>query len=131
MLENLVTGVSKTLVFTGKELTKGAVTAKAELNPQFLKTQAGALAKFELMKKQYQKVNGAGVASIDMLANQKFAEWKAEQEAQNALAEEMMQSFTQKSAPQQPAPTQEKMYTAEEVQQMLAQLQAQKETQAV
>ena len=55
MLENLVTGVSKTLVFTGKELTKGAVTAKKELNPQFLKTQAGALAKFELMKKQYVK----------------------------------------------------------------------------
>ena len=126
MLENLVTGVSKTLVFTGKELTKGAVTAKAELNPQFLKTQAGALAKFELMKKQYQKVNGAGVASVDMLANQKFAEWVKDQEEQNAMAEQMMQSFTQASVPQ-PA---QQMYTAEEVQAMLAQLQA-KETQAV
>ena len=41
------------------------------------------------------------------------------------MAEKMMQSFTQAS---QPAP---KTYTAEEVQQMLAQLQAQKETQAV
>ena len=123
MLENLVTGVSKTLVFTGKELTKGAVTAKKELNPQFLKTQAGALAKFELMKKQYVKVNGAGVASVDMQANALFAQWKQEQDEQNAMAEEMMQSFT--------APKQEvKTYTAEEVQQMLAQLQA-KETQAV
>ena len=126
MLENLVTGVSKTLVFTGKELTKGAVTAKKELNPQFLKTQAGALAKFELMKKQYQKVNGVGVASIDMQANQMFAQWKAEQEEQNRLAEEMMQEFTQ-SAPQ-PAT---KTYTQEEVEALLAQLQAQKETQAV
>ena len=124
MLENLVTGVSKTLVFTGKELTKGAVTAKKELNPQFLKTQAGALAKFELMKKAYTKVNGAGVASIDMQANQMFAQWKAEQDEQNALAEEMMASFTQVQQPTQ------KMYTAEEVQAMLAQLQAQqKETQ--
>ena len=126
MLENLVTGVSKTLVFTGKELTKGAVTAKKELNPQFLKSQAGALAKFELMKAQYQKTNGAGTASIDMLANQKFAEWKAEQDEQNALAEQMMQSFTA-TAPQ----PETKTYTQEEVQQMLAQLQAQKETQAV
>lgn len=125
MLENLVTGVSKTLVFTGKELTKGAVTAKKELNPQFLKTQAGALAKFELMKKQYVKANGAGVASVDMQANALFAQWKQEQDEQNAMAEQMMQSFTQ-SAPQ-PA---QQMYTAEEVQQMLAQLQA-KETQAV
>ena len=128
MLENLITGVSKTLVFTGKELSKGAVTAKAELNPQFLKTQAGALAKFELMKKQYQKVNGVGVASIDMLANQKFAEWKAEQEEQNAMAEAMMQSFTQAPTTPQPAT---KTYTQEEVQAMLAQLQAQKEPQAV
>ena len=127
MLENLVTGVSKTLVFTGKELTKGAVTAKAELNPQFLKTQAGALAKFELMKKQYQKVNGAGVASVDMLANQKFAEWVKDQEEQNAMAEQMMQSFTQASAPQ----PETKTYTAEEVQAMLAKLQQEKETQAV
>ena len=125
MLENLVTGFSKTLVFTGKELTKGAVTAKAELNPQFLKTQAGALAKFELMKKQYQKVNGAGVASVDMLANQKFAEWVKDQEEQNAMAEQMMQQFT---APQQP---EVKTYTAEEVQAMLAKLQQEKETQAV
>ena len=125
MLENLVTGVSKTLVFTGKELTKGAVTAKKELNPQFLKTQAGALAKFELMKKQYVKANGAGVASVDMQANALFAQWKQEQDEQNAMAEEMMQQFT---APQQP---EVKTYTAEEVQQMLAQLQAQKETQAV
>lgn len=125
MLENLVTGVSKTLVFTGKELTKGAVTAKAELNPQFLKQQAGARAKFELMKKAYEKANGAGTASIDMQANQMFAQWKAEQEEQNAMAEAMMQSFT---APKTEAP---KMYTAEEVQQMLAQLQAQKEPQAV
>ena len=125
MLENLVTGVSKTLVFTGKELTKGAVTAKKELNPQFLKTQAGALAKFELMKKQYVKANGAGVASVDMQANALFAQWKQEQDEQNAMAEEMMQQFT---APQQP---EVKTYTAEEVQAMLAQLQAQKETQAV
>ena len=124
MLENLVTGVSKTLVFTGKELTKGAVTAKKELNPQFLKTQAGALAKFELMKKQYVKANGAGVASVDMQANALFAQWKQEQDEQNAMAEEMMQSFTQTS---QPAP---KTYTQEEVQTMIAQLQA-KETQAV
>ena len=127
MLENLVTGISKSVIFASKEATKGIVTAKAELNPQFLKTQAGALAKFELMKKQYQKVNGVGVASIDMLANQKFAEWKAEQDEQNAMAEEMMQSFTTTQAPQ-PA---QKTYTAEEVQAMLAQLQAQKETQAV
>ena len=127
MLENLVTGVSKTLVFTGKELTKGAVTAKKELNPQFLKTQAGALAKFELMKKQYVKANGAGVASVDMQANALFAQWKQEQDEQNAMAEQMMQSFTQASVPQ-PA---QQMYTAEEVQAMLAQLQAQKETQAV
>ena len=127
MLENLVTGVSKTLVFTGKELTKGAVTAKKELNPQFLKTQAGALAKFELMKKQYVKANGAGVASVDMQANALFAQWKQEQDEQNAMAEEMMQSFTQAPAQQ---PTQ-KTYTAEEVQAMLAQLQAQKETEAV
>lgn len=126
MLENLVTGVSKTLVFTGKELTKGAVTAKKELNPQFLKTQAGALAKFELMKKQYVKANGAGVASVDMQANALFAQWKQEQDEQNAMAEEMMQSFTQAPAQQ---PTQ-KTYTQEEVQAMLAQLQA-KETQAV
>ena len=125
MLENLVTGVSKTLVFTGKELTKGAVTAKKELNPQFLKTQAWALAKFELMKKQYVKANGAGVASVDMQANALFAQWKQEQDEQNAMAEEMMQQFT---APQQP---EVKTYTAEEVQAMLAQLQAQKETQAV
>ena len=125
MLENLVTGVSKTLVFTGKELTKGAVTAKKELNPQFLKTQAGALAKFELMKKQYVKANGAGVASVDMQANALFAQWKQEQDEQNAMAEEMMQQFT---APQQPT---QKTYTQEEVQAMLAQLQAQKETQAV
>lgn len=124
MLENLVTGVSKTLVFTGKELTKGAVTAKKELNPQFLKTQAGALAKFELMKKQYVKANGAGVASVDMQANALFAQWKQEQDEQNAMAEEMMQQFT---APQQP---EVKTYTQEEVQAMLAQLQA-KETQAV
>ena len=124
MLENLVTGVSKTLVFTGKELTKGAVTAKKELNPQFLKTQAGALAKFELMKKQYVKANGAGVASVDMQANALFAQWKQEQDEQNAMAEEMMQSFTQTSQPAS------KTYTQEEVQTMLAQLQA-KETQAV
>ena len=128
MLENLVTGVSKTLVFTGKELTKGAVTAKAELNPQFLKSQAGAIAKFELMKKQYQKVNGTGTASIDALANQKFAEWLKSEQEQNALAEEMMQSFTQAQAPSQPAP---KTYTQEEVQAMLAKLQQEKETQAV
>ena len=127
MLENLVTGVSKTLVFTGKELTKGAVTAKKELNPQFLKTQAGALAKFELMKKQYVKANGAGVASVDMQANTLFAQWKQEQDEQNAMAEEMMQSFTQAPAQQ---PTQ-KTYTAEEVQAMLAKLQQEKETQAV
>lgn len=125
MLENLVTGVSKTLVFTGKELTKGAVTAKKELNPQFLKTQAGALAKFELMKKQYVKANGAGVASVDMQANALFAQWKQEQDEQNAMAEEMMQQFT---APQQP---EVKTYTAEEVQAMLAKLQQEKETQAV
>ncbi len=125
MLENLVTGVSKTLVFTGKELTKGAVTAKKELNPQFLKTQAGALAKFELMKKQYVKANGAGVASVDMQANALFAQWKQEQDEQNAMAEEMMKQFT---APKQP---EVKTYTAEEVQAMLAELQQEKETQAV
>ena len=124
MLENLVTGISKSVIFATKEASKGIVTAKAELNPQFLKSQAGALAKFELMKKAYTKANGVGVASIDMQANQMFAEWKQEQETQNALAEEMMQSFTQTS---QPAP---KTYTQEEVQAMLAQLQA-KETQAV
>ena len=127
MLENLVTGVSKTLVFTGKELTKGAVTAKKELNPQFLKTQAGALAKFELMKKQYVKANGAGVASVDMQANALFAQWKQEQDEQNAMAEAMMQSFTQAPAQQ---PTQ-KTYTQEEVQAMLAKLQQEKETEAV
>ena len=125
MLENLVTGISKGVIFASKEASKGIVTAKAELNPQFLKTQAGAMAKFELMKKQYQKVNGVGVASIDMLANQKFAEWKAEQEEQNALAEEMMQSFAKQEKPAT------KTYTQEEVQAMLAQLQQQKETQAV
>ena len=126
MLENLVTGISKSVIFASKEASKGIVTAKAELNPQFLKTQAGALAKFELMKKQYQKVNGVGVASIDMIANQKFAEWKAEQEEQNALAEEMMQSFAKQEKPAQ------KMYTAEEVEALLAQQKAQqKETQAV
>ena len=124
MLENLVTGISKGVIFGTKEATKGIVTAKAELNPQFLKTQAGALAKFELMKKQYVKANGAGVASIDMQANQMFAQWKAEQDEQNAMAEEMMKSFATKTE----AP---KMYTAEEVQAMLAQLQAQKESQAV
>ena len=128
MLENLITGVSKTLVFTGKELTKGAVTAKAELNPQFLKSQSGALAKFELMKKQYQKVNGTGTASIDALANQKFAEWLKSEQEQNALAEQMMQSFTQAQAPSQP---ETKTYTQEEVQAMLAKLQQEKETQAV
>ena len=127
MLENLVTGISKTVIFGAKEATKGVITAKKELNPQFLKSQAGALAKFELMKAQYQKTNGAGTASIDMLANQKFAEWKAEQDEQNAMAEAMMQSFTQASTPQ----PETKTYTAEEVQQMLAQLQAQKEHQAV
>ena len=124
MLENLVTGISKSVIFASKEATKGIVTAKAELNPQFLKTQAGALAKFELMKKQYTKVNGAGVASVDMQANKMFAQWKAEQDEQNAMAEEMMQQFT---TPQPEVKT----YTAEEVQAMLAQLQAQKETQAV
>ena len=89
MLEQLVTGISKSVIFASKEASKGIVTAKAELNPQFLKTQAGALAKFELMKKQYQKANGSGTASIDMQANQMFAQWKAEQEEQNRLAEEM------------------------------------------
>jgi polyhydroxyalkanoate synthesis regulator protein len=127
MLENLVTGISKSVIFASKEATKGIVTAKAELNPQFLKTQAGALAKFELMKKQYVKANGAGVASIDMQANQMFAQWKQEQDEQNAMAEEMMQSFTQASAPKPEVKT----YTAEEVQAMLAQLQAGKEPQAV
>ena len=126
MLEQIVTGLSKTVIFGTKEASKGIITAKKELNPAFLKSQAGALAKFELMKAQYQKTNGAGTASIDMLANQKFAEWKAEQDEQNAMAEAMMNSFTA-TAPQ-PAP---KTYTAEEVQAMLAQLQAQKETQAV
>ena len=125
MLENLVTGISKSVIFASKEATKGIVTAKAELNPQFLKQQAGARAKFELMKKAYEKANGAGTASIDMEANKMFAEWKTQQEEQNAMEEAMMQSFT---APKTEAP---KMYTAEEVQQMLAQLQAQKEPQAV
>lgn len=127
MLENLVTGISKSVIFASKEASKGIVTAKAELNPQFLKQQAGALAKFELMKKQYQKVNGTGTASIDALANQKFAEWLKSEQEQNALAEEMMASFTQATVQQ---PTQ-KMYTAEEVQAMLAQIQNQKEVEAV
>ena len=127
MLEQIVTGLSKTVIFGTKEASKGIITAKKELNPAFLKSQAGALAKFELMKAQYQKTNGAGTASIDMLANQKFAEWKAEQDEQNAMAEAMMQSFTQAQAPSQP---ETKTYTQEEVQAMLAQLQA-KETQAV
>ena len=127
MLEQIVTGLSKTVIFGAKEASKGIVTAKAELNPQFLKQQAGALAKFELMKKAYTKANGAGVASIDMLANQKFAEWKAEQDAQNALAEEMMQSFTTTQTPKPEVKT----YTAEEVQAMLAKLQQEKDSQAV
>ena len=127
MLENLVTGISKTVIFGAKEASKGIVTAKAELNPQFLKSQAGAIAKFELMKKAYTKANGSGTASIDALANQKFAEWLKSEKEQSALAEEMMQSFTQAQAPSQP---ETKTYTQEEVQAMLAQLQA-KETQAV
>ena len=126
MLEQIVTGLSKTVIFGTKEASKGIITAKKELNPAFLKSQAGALAKFELMKAQYQKVNGTGTASIDALANQKFAEWLKSEQEQTALAEEMMNSFTQSSTPQ-PA---QQMYTAEEVQAMLAQLQA-KETQAV
>ena len=125
MLENLVTGISKSVIFASKEATKGIITAKKELNPAFLKSQSGALAKFELMKAQYQKVNGTGTASIDALANQKFAEWLKSEQEQTALAEEMMNSFTQASQPET------KTYTAEEVQAMLAQLQAQKETQAV
>ena len=77
------------------------------------------------MKKQYVKANGAGVASVDMQANALFAQWKQEQDEQNAMAEEMMQQF---AAPQQP---EVKTYTAEEVQAMLAKLQQEKETQAV
>ena len=127
MLENLVTGISKSVIFASKEATKGVITAKKELNPAFLKSQAGALAKFEMMKSQYQKVNGTGTASIDALANKKFAEWLQAEQEQTALAEEMMNSFTQASTPQ-PAP---KTYTAEEVQAMLAKLQQEKETQAV
>ena len=126
MLEQLVTGLSKTVIFGTKEASKGIITAKKELNPAFLKSQAGALAKFELMKAQYQKTNGTGTASIDALANQKFAEWLQSEQEQSALAEQMMQSFT--ATAQQQAP---KTYTQEEVQAMLAQLQAQKETQAV
>ena len=127
MLEQIVTGLSKTVIFGTKEATKGIITAKKELNPAFLKSQAGAIAKFELMKAQYIKANGSGTASIDALANQKFAEWLQTEKEQSALAEEMMASFTTTQAPQ-PA---QQMYTAEEVQQMLAQLQAQKESQAV
>lgn len=124
MLEQIVTGLSKTVIFGAKEASKGIVTAKAELNPQFLKQQAGALAKFELMKKAYTKANGAGVASIDMQANQMFAQWKAEQDEQNAMAEEMMKQFTT------PKP-EVKTYTQEEVQAMLAKLQQEKDSQAV
>ena len=125
MLEQLVTGISKGIIFGTKEASKGIITAKKELNPAFLKSQAGAIAKFELMKAQYIKANGSGTASIDALANQKFAEWLQTEKEQSALAEEMMASFTTTQA-QQPA---QQMYTAEEVQQMLAQLQAQKEDQ--
>ena len=127
MLEQLVTGISKSVIFASKEAAKGIVTVKSELNPQFIKAQAGALAKFELMKAQYQKVNGTGTASIDALANQKFAEWLQAEQEQNRLAEEMMQNFTTTQAPKPEVKT----YTAEEVQDMLAQIQQQKETQAV
>ena len=127
MLEQLVTGISKGIIFGTKEASKGIITAKKELNPAFLKSQAGAIAKFELMKAQYIKANGSGTASIDALANQKFAEWLQTEKEQSALAEEMMASFTTTQA-QQPA---QQMYTAEEVQQMLAQLQAEKENKAV
>lgn len=123
MLEQIVSGVSKTTIFAGKELTKGIVTAKAELNPQFLKQQAGAIAKFELMKAKYVKQNGSATASIDMQATKMFQEWMKEQQEQEAMAEEMMNSFIK---PQEEKPTQ-KMYTAEEVQAMFAQLNAQKE----
>ena len=125
MLEQLVSGTSKTVIFAGKELTKGIVTAQKELNPQFLKQQAGAKAKFELMKKQYIKVNGSATATIDMQATQMFQKWMQEEQEQKALAEEMMASFTQ------PEPVTPKTYTEKEVQAMLAQLQAQKEPQAV
>ena len=122
MLEQLITGVSKTTVFAGKELAKGITTAKAELNPQFLKQQAGAIAKFELMKAKYVKQNGSATASIDMQATKMFQEWMREQQEQEAMANEMFKSFTQ------PAPVQEKKtYTEEEVQAMLAKLNAQKE----
>lgn len=127
MLEQLVTGTSKSIIFAGKELSKGIVTAKAELNPQFIKAQAGARAKFELMKAQYQKVNGTQTASIDMQANKMFQDWLNGEKAQQEMAEAMMREFT--AAPKAETP---KMYTAEEVQQMLAQLQAQqKDQQAV
>ena len=127
MIEQLVTGISKGIIFGSKEASKGIITAKKELNPAFLKAQAGAIAKFELMKAQYIKANGSGTASIDALANQKFAEWLQTEKEQSALAEKMMESFTTTQT-QQPA---QQMYTAEEVQAMLAQLQQQKETQAV
>ena len=50
-----------------------------------------------------------------MQANALFAQWKQEQDEQNAMAEEMMQQFT---APQQP---EVKTYTAEEVQAAMVQ----------
>ena len=124
MLEQIVTGTSKSIIFAGKELSKGIVTAKAELNPQFIKAQAGARAKFELMKAQYQKVNGTQTASIDMQANKMFQDWLNGEKAQQEMAEAMMREFTN------PQPQTQQMYTAEEVQQMLAQLQV-KEIQAV
>lgn len=124
MLEQIVSGVSKTTIFAGKEITKGIVTAKAELNPQFLKQQAGATAKFELMKAKYVKQNGSATASIDMQATKMFQEWMKEQQEQEAMAEEMMNSFIK---PQEAAKPAQKTFTAEEVEAMLAQLNAQKE----
>ena len=114
MLEQVITGLSKTAVFTGKEITKGIVTAKKELNPNFLKQQAGAIAKFELMKSQYTKMNGSATASIDLEANKMFQAWKAEQDEQQAMAEEMFKTFQE---PVQPA---QKTYTAEEVEAIIA-----------
>lgn len=125
MLEQIVSGVSKTTIFAGKELTKGIVTAKAELNPQFIKQQAGAIAKFELMKAKYTKANGSATASIDMQATKMFQAWMKEQQEQEAMAQEMMNSFTQPEPEVVQQPTAQKTFTAEEVQALFAQFQNQ------
>lgn len=129
MLEQLVSGTSKTVIFAGKELTKGIATAQKELNPEFIKQQAGAKAKFELMKKQYIKQNGNKTASIDMQATKMFQQWKKEQDEQQAMADEMFAEFQEPEEVVKPVA--EKTFTAAEVQAMLAQIQNQKEVEAV